>query len=488
MTTAALPRRAVVPAVGLSGGTLLVLLATLSSPLAGAAAIAGLLVVAAIVAFPFAGFLVTALVVPLERIGRFTNDSSMYTVSLMRIFGVITLGALLLHVLLGRRKVLIGAPVLLYTTYVIVGMVTLAYTSDWEYGVRAVSAILGNLLFFFLVVNIVRTPAQARMAIVCWLAMTAAIGVFTMYQWHSPAAIINEDAFNSTGERSADERFSTVLADQSEYDALGKTARALGTTSHPAVYAINLILTLPFFAYLFRTTSGAWMRSAIALAAAITAYNVVLANTRAALLTMGLVVALIVATGLIRLTGKMIAAGLLLALCALPLMPGAIWDRVLSVSNYSVDRSETLRVRLIYWSEALDIASEHWLLGIGIGNQSELPRRLASRLYMPPNSTVHNEYLQSLIETGLLGYPVVIAFMVVLYRRARSGERRYREAGRRDDALLLRASRLALAAVLIYGVQVDVLHFPLKGWWLAMGIVAALTERGNPAARPLRAI
>ena len=107
---------------------------------------------------------------------------------------------------------------------------------------------------------------------------------------------------------------------------------------------------------------------------------------------------------------------------------------------------------------------------------------------MPPNSTVHNEYLQSLIETGLLGYPVLIAFRVVLYRRARSGERRYAVAGYRDDALLLRASRLALAAVLIYGVQVDVLHFPLKGWWLAMGIVAALTERGVPAARPLRAI
>ena len=488
MTTAALPRRALVPMVGLSGGTLLVLLAALASPLAAAAAMCGLVVVGAIVLYPFAGFLITALVVPLERIGRLTNDSSMYTVSLMRIFGVITLGGLLLQALLARRKVVFGAPVLLYTAYVLIAMLTLAFTSDLEYGVRSISAILGNLLFFFLVVNIVRNTAQARLGIVCWLAMTTAIGVFTAYQWHSPDAVINEDAFNSTGERSADERFSTVLADQSEYDALGKTARALGTTSHPAVYAINLILTLPFFAYLYRTTADRWLRLAIALAGAITAYNVVLANTRAALLTMGLVGLLIVISGLIRVTPKMIAAAGVIALGSVPLLPGAIWDRVLTVSNYSVERSETLRVRLIYWGEAVNIASEHPLLGIGIGNQSELPRRLESRLYMPPNSSVHNEYLQTLIETGLLGYPVMVAFVVVLYRRSRTGERRYAEAGRADDALLFRASRVALAAVLIYGVQVDVLHFPLKGWWLAMGIVAALTERRHPGARVLRAI
>jgi hypothetical protein len=41
----------------------------------------------------------------------------------------------------------------------------------------------------------------------------------------------------------------------------------------------------------------------------------------------------------------------------------------------------------------------------------------------------------------------------------------------------LRAGRVALLAVLIYGTQVDVLHFPLKGWWLAMGLVVAITER-----------
>ena len=76
-----------------------------------------------------------------------------------------------------------------------------------------------------------QVPAHARVAIVCWLAMTAAIGLFTIYQWHNPAAVISEDRFQSTGERVGEQRFSTVLSDKSEYQLLEETPRALGSTS-----------------------------------------------------------------------------------------------------------------------------------------------------------------------------------------------------------------------------------------------------------------
>src|SRR5204863_5391003 len=129
-------------------------------------------------------------------------------------------------------------------------------------------------------INIVRRAGQARAAIVCWLLTTAAIGAFTIYQWHNPAAVVTEDPFNSTGERSNDERFATVLADTSEYELLDRAPRALGSTSHPAVYGINLILAIPFWAYLWRTSRGRLLRAAIAAGAAITCYNVILSNTR----------------------------------------------------------------------------------------------------------------------------------------------------------------------------------------------------------------
>ena len=52
-----------------------------------------------------------------------------------------------------------------------------------------------------------------------------------------------------------------------------------------------------------------------------------------------------------------------------------------------------------------------------------------------------------------------------------------RNGGDPGTAWLMTAARVALLSLLIYATQVDVLHFPLKGWWLAMGIVVALTER-----------
>jgi O-antigen ligase len=288
---------------------------------------------------------------------------------------------------------------------------------------------------------------------------------------------MSEDFLNSTGERSGDDRFSTVLADGSEFELLDRAPRALGSTSHPAVYGINLILALPFFAYLFRTTRSPWLRTGVGFAGAITCYNVALSNTRAALITMAVTLVLLVGTRLVRLTAQRLACALVAMALAVPLVPSALFDRVFDVSKYTVGRSETLRARLTYWTEGVQMFSENWLLGIGIGNQTELPRRLSSRMHMPPNSSVHNEYLQSLVETGLLGYPLLATFIVLLYRRCRAGERFFRREDDPDTAWMCTACRVALLSMLFYATQVDVLHFPLKGWWLAMGIVVALTER-----------
>lgn len=471
--------RHLVPAIaGLTGGPFFVALASLSSPFAAAAAVAASVLAGAIVIWPSLGFFLTAAVVPLERIGRLTDDSSMYGFSLMRAVGLITLAGVLLHRMLLRQPLKVSRPLVLYAGYVAVGLLTLSYTTDWAYGVRAAAAALGNLMFLFVVTNVVRSTGQARTAIVCWLAATAAIGIFTIYQWHNPAAVISEDRFQSTGERTGDERFSTVLSDKSEYQLLDETPRALGSTSHPAVYGINVILTLPFYAYLFRTERTRWMRAVVLLGGAVACYNIVLTNTRAAVITLGVALTLIVVTGLVRLSVRLILAGAVVAALCLPLAPASLYNRIFSASSYTVAGSDTLRARFLYWTEALSILTDgnNWAFGIGLGNQSELPRRLSARIYMPPNSTVHNEYLQSLMETGFAGYALLIAFMASLYRRCVNGERQQRMGGDHATADIMAAARVAFLCVLFYGTQVDVLHFPLKGWWLAMGLAIVVSE------------
>src|SRR5882757_5351980 len=82
---------------GIVSGILLVASVSLSSPIFGVLAICGILVVIAVLARPEVGLLLCAAVIPMERIGRLTPDSSMYTVSLMRIVGLLALLSFLLH-------------------------------------------------------------------------------------------------------------------------------------------------------------------------------------------------------------------------------------------------------------------------------------------------------------------------------------------------------------------------------------------------------
>lgn len=461
---------------GLAGGPLFVMFATQASPLVAGGLMVSLAVVGGVVIWPIAGFMLTALVVPLERIGRFTNDSSMYTVSLMRVLGVLTLAGLLTHIFLNRRRIHLPTPLVLYGLYTCVGMLTLTYTTDSLSSVRTIAAMFGNLLFFFLVINMVRHPAHARWAVGLWLVCTVAIGIFTIYQWHNPAAAVNDDPQNATGERSTDQRFSTVLNDVSEFQMLRTVPRAIGTTSAAAVYGINLLLTLPFFAYLFRTGRGTAARLLVAAGGLIVCYNVFLTNTRAAVIALGVTVGLIFLYRLIRVTFQGVVLVVVLAAAVLPFAPSALYTRIFDISRYSLEGSDTLRVRLTYWEEGLDIFADNWLLGVGIGNQAELPHRLSARMRMPPNSTVHNEYIQSLMETGLIGYPLLVAFMVCLYRRSNAAARLARAARNQEATALLAASRVAFWTVLFYAVQVDVLHFPLKGWWLAMGLIVVLSD------------
>jgi hypothetical protein len=461
--------------MGLCAGAVAAFLGAKSSPLLGGALLLGVTVSVATLIRPRFGFLLTVLAVPLERIGRFTNDSSMYTFSLMRVLGLLTLVALIAHWLASKRGFKASAPVLLYTSYVLLSLMSLSYTSDWFSGVRQSAVILGNLAFFVLVVGMVESREQARAAIGFWLASTFCIGLFTIYQWHNPGAVVNEDNFKVTGERSTDERFSTVLEDYAERESIGYVKRAMGPTSSPAVYAINVILALPFYFWAFRYGKARWLRWAAAAGAAVAIYDILLTNTRAAIITLAVAVALIVLTGLLRMRVTGIIAAVVLCAAVAPFIPSALYERVLDVTNYTVERSATLRVRLIYWNAAVDIFADHPILGIGVGNQSELPKRI-TEIPMPPNSSVHNEYLESLLETGLAGYPIIIAFMVCLYRRCRFAERVFKAHGDERALFLLVSARVGLLCVLFYAVQCDVLHFPLKGWWLSMGIVVVLSE------------
>jgi hypothetical protein len=420
--------------------------------------------------------------VPLERLGRFSNDADTITFSLMRVTGLLGIAALAIHWFIGRRRLSFPLPFVLYGSYILIAALSLVDTTDQVKGVQELTAMVGNALFLLLIVNVVKRKEQVRLPIVLWLATTLAVGAFSVYQWHSHAAVVQIDRYDNSGLRSTDDRFSTVMEDFGEFDTIGSVRRVLGPTSSPAVYGINIILTLPFYFYLFRTTRNLWMRLFCAAGLVLGTYNVILTNTRAAVVALAVTLVCVFWTKLARLKFIGIVGVVVLAALLVPFLPSFLLERIFRVDSYTVDKSATLRIRLTYWQTAADIFADHWLLGCGIGNQNELPKRL-SNMAMPANSSVHNEYLESLIETGIAGYPVIVFFMIVLYRRCRRAEKIFEAQGDVATALFLTAARCGFYAVLFYGLQSDVLHFTLKGWWLSMGLAVALAQMAPASAR-----
>jgi O-antigen ligase len=452
--------------VGGGVGVLLVILAGLSSPVAAAVVLTvGLAVVVVILRNPSIGILMTAAVVPLERFGRFTSDSSFFTISLMRLIGMLTLGSFLLHTLVKRYKFNTCAAFNAYAAYFGFSLITLFYNQDTFGNIQGSAAILGNLLFLFLIINLVRNWEMARMLVLIWLASTVLLALYTAYDWHFGGMVLSDAEIGTDTTRSG-----TVHEDFAEWESLESVRRALGPTSHSAVYGINLVMTLPFFVFMLHVNKRPLIQVASVLGLAVVLYNVMLSNTRAALLLAVGVMILCVLRGMVVINVQRIVVGIIGLLILLSLVPGSVYDRVLDLSNYTYEKSGSLRIRLEYWSIGFDLAEEHWLLGIGVGNETLLPT-LLSKDIGTERSSVHNEYLQTFIEVGVIGWVVFFLFVALTlwYSFKAAANFRHRPEAAEQYYFSV-ASQVTMIAVLTYGIQVDVFHFPLKGWWLVAGL------------------
>jgi putative inorganic carbon (hco3(-)) transporter len=449
---------------GLLAGMVLVGVAADFSPLLTLTACVGLLVTLAVFAFPTFGLLLTTFVIPMERLGRFTDDSSAYTISLMRIVGVLALGSFLLHACIKKWKLNFGTALCLYLAYWCFGLLTVCFSSDVEGGIRYAGSIFGNLVFFFLVINVVRSWQLAKIAVMVWLLASVLAGVYTMYEWHSGKDVV-ETQIGETAER-----FTATWQDTSEWQDLGEARRrAMGPTSHAAVYGINMLMTLPFLAYLFRVQPHWRMRAAVLLGSAIIGYNLFLTNTRAVILFIPLVLLLCVLRKLLVITPSRAIGVLLLGVALLWVVPESVYQRALNVSNYSLEQSGTLRIRFDFWRAALRVVETHWLIGTGIGNFRTIPQYLNQDVLAGATST-HNEYIQTLLEVGVPGWVLFLSFVGLLLRRSFHTATLFWRRQQEEQYWFMVACQITMITVLLFGLQVDVFHFPLKGWWLVASL------------------
>ncbi len=475
-------------AIGLLAGAVFAWLAILTSPVVALLLLAGLAVTAGMFVWPFFGFLLMAAMCPLERFGRLTNDDSTFTFSVMRMAGFLSLGAFLIHWMVKKRKLRTPSSLIWYGSYMTLGVISLSWTSDLHYGFNQTAMQLGNLMFFFVVLNIVEDLKKARIALAVWLSVTAVIGLFTVYQWNAgtTAVVQDEDYYNQGAALKTDERFAAVAYDVPELH-IERQKRAIGTTSHPGAYGLNLLLALPFFLYFFRTVSGFWMKLLTGGGALLTAYNILLTNTRATLLTMVVLVIIATCTGLIRLRPSLVIVVAICVSAAVALAPTDLRNRIFRFDKwFSESRDSSFGDRLYLMQVSFQIISENPLFGVGLANQVEVPKR-AHLDWRDRARSAHNDFVATLLEVGLVGFTLVAGFLVSLYRRFSLCRRIGVASGDPKLHFLVNAAFVQLWCILFFGLQAEPLTLPMKGFWLTAGIVVALSQSILERARTVEA-
>jgi O-antigen ligase len=472
--------------VGLIGGLVLTIGSAQASPVMALAGLVGVGLVLLLLRDPVLGFYLLAAMVPIERFGRFSDDTAVFEISIMRVVGMVVFVILVIHRLVRGLPIIITAPLILWTTYVAIALISLTYSSDMKGGQQIASGAVGNILFLVTMSSLAYADRfedmirRAKIAIICWLFASMAICAYSIYDWHFGSGAVGGIPIDSVdpqaGAQLLEHKWSTVWMDTAEERLSGLSLRrSMGSTSHAAVFGINLLMSIPFFIYIMKTSREIAMKGLMLLGLGATLYCLLLTNTRAVILVAIPTFGLCMLRGLIPFRGWMILAGLAAAGASLFFLPADIFNRIFNINNYEVGNADALRVRLEYWEAGYRAILDHWATGVGVGNRLVIFSYLRNPI--AGHSTMHNIYLQTALDVGLFGWLAFIGFVGLVLFQTEKLVLRLRRQGPSDAYWLVISAEVLMLTVIIFGFQVDVFFFPLKAWWLIASIIVAFHKR-----------
>ncbi len=113
---------------------------------------------------------------------------------------------------------------------------------------------------------------------------------------------------------------------------------------------------------------------------------------------------------------KWVPAFIILCICAIPLLPQSIWARILTIGNIN-DSSSSYRIDI--WTACLDMLKDYPVTGIGLGPGAFAkiyPDYSCARAVTAAHS--HMQFLEILIETGIIGLISFLWLTVALIKRS----------------------------------------------------------------------
>ena len=291
------------------------------------------------------------------------------------------------------------------------------------------------------------------------------------------------------------------LAELAPYSIVDDTEppRLTGPLDDPNAYAQVLVpLVALTWGLMLRRMPGP-LRALAAIGVGLVLMAIVATYSRSALVTLAALSIGILLTWHRRHIVAATLALVLLAVGGAALVPQSYYDRVaglvafVGASHGAAAGDQALHGRRAEMQIAVAMTRDHPLRGVGVGHYVENFQAYSNRLgYLPrqEDRQAHSLYLEIAAERGLLGILAFAGMILFVFARGLAARRRLMTARRFDDARMVEAFMLALAAYLVFAV---VLHRSYEHYfWLLVGALLAASgaastfgERVGPVRRPM---
>lgn len=256
--------------------------------------------------------------------------------------------------------------------------------------VRQVAVHISFILFYFVVVNTIRTKKQWLAMIKLFLCMAFLVGAYGVLQ--------NFTGVESTASWVDEEMFEEI------------SVRVYSVFDNPNVLGEFLVMTIPVVIALLWSKNRPEHKMVFGVFFLILAACMIFTWSRGAWLGLVLACAILLAS-----MDKRWAFFGVLAICVLPALlvatgNTAILQRLFSIGN-TADTSTAYRVSI--WSASIDIIRDFWVSGIGIGSEAF---KSIYPLYSKAGADFalhsHNLFLQIWVECGVLGIVSLFAMII----------------------------------------------------------------------------
>lgn len=247
----------------------------------------------------------------------------------------------------------------------------------------------------------------------------------------------------------------------------GMPGRVYSFFDNPNNFAELLAMLIPLDLALLTNVKGWRARIGCLFSLAVCVAAIGLTYGRSSWL--GLALAVVVFLGLIN--WRFIPVLIVLGLCAVPLLPQTIYNRLLTLGNTQEDSS--VQYRFSIYRSTFQLLKDHWLRGVGL--DTDVVQAVFRANYPPmfngayPIHT-HNNYLQMWVETGIIG---ALAYIALLLHQLKAGVKSVLACADHRIKRMLAASVGGLCGILLTSVAEYTWFYPRNMFifWVLFGVI-----------------